>query len=53
MWIKDYIDQASCPAWLYCFYEAVSDDSTWFEAKLKSLIPAEYEERRQTTMLEL
>lgn len=52
MWIKDYINQPNHQECIYLFYEKLSVESLWLTEKYKSMIPIEYQERRNSTMLE-
>jgi len=51
MWIKDYINQPPNQSWIFEFYEKLACDSLWFEEKYNSMIPGDYKERRESTML--
>ena len=52
IWIEHYINTFATNECHYRFYEYLSSDSTWFEERRAQMIPKEYEERRQATMLE-
>ena len=52
MWIKDYINKAPNVPWIFEFYEKLSVESLWFSEKYNSMIPSDYQERREATMLE-
>ena len=52
MWIKEYINKPPNQAWIFKFYEKQSAESLWFKEKYDSMIPEDYKERRNATMLE-
>ena len=52
IWIEDLINGFAVSKCHYLLYEHLSSDSVWFEERRSQIIPKEYEERRQATMLE-
>jgi len=52
IWIEDYIKRFTVDKYHYVFYEYLSSESLFFEKRRAQMIPKNYEERRQATMLE-